>query len=160
MAYKARIVQEGIDQNRRGYKRVPNVTVTNFWSEYWQIACRNYPELKMEDPGLRPARSDWAQFKSRSKLWIRHKLRKGTVELEIPNAYDEIEQIASLNEHLLVDGLDLVPVGKSAAFSITICSVDKLSAFQLQTDAIHEGLVAASRLMRLSSQINLSESRR
>jgi hypothetical protein len=35
MAYKARIIQEGIDQNRRGYKRVPNLTVTNFWAEYW-----------------------------------------------------------------------------------------------------------------------------
>ena len=160
MEYKARIVQEGIDQNRRGYKRVPNVTVTNFWAEYWTTACRNYPELKMEDPGQKPARSDWAQFKSDSKYWIRHKLAKGTVELEIPSACEEIEQIASLNEHLLVDGLDLVPVGKSAAFSITIRGIDKLAPFQPQSDAIDEGLAAVSRLMCLSSQIIFEESRR
>lgn len=156
-AYKARVVQEGIEQNRRGYQRVPHPVVTQFWAEYWQIARDEYPQLQMEDPGQKPARSDWAQFKSRSNLWIRHKLGKGTVELEIPSAGDEFEEIASWNAHLLVDGVDVVPVGKSASFTIVTPTVNKLADLRPQIEAVRTGLAAAARLMSLSSQIELAQ---
>lgn len=156
MAYKASFVQEGIDQNRRGYQRVPHPVVTQFWGAYWQIASTEFPQLQMAYPGQVPARSDWAQFKVDSGLWVRHKLDKGTVELAIPSAGDELEQLRQWNEHLLVDGLELVPVGKSLAFSLLTPRVDKLRDLSPQVEAVRTGLAAATRLKNLVSQINLT----
>lgn len=155
-AYKARVIQEGIEQNRRGYQPVIHPVVTRFWAEYWQVACDEFPELQMENPGQKPARSDWAQFRSRSNSWIRHKLGKGTVELEIQSAGDELEQIATWNAHLLVDGVDVVPVGKSASFTILTPTVNKLADLSPQIEAVRTGLAAVERLMILSSQVALA----
>jgi hypothetical protein len=156
MMYKASLIQEGIDQNRRGYQQVPDAVVTQFWADYWQFACLYYPELRMEKPGQKAARSDWAQFKTSSKLWIRHKLEKGTVELEIPSACDKLEQIAALNYHLLAEDLTVIPCGKSASFTISTPDVDKLSNFTQQAEAVRAGLAAVARLMSISSKIELN----
>ena len=156
MAYKASIVQEGIDQNRRGYQRIPHAVVTRFWQDYWKIASTEYPHLQMENPGPVPARSDWAQFKADSGLWIKHKLDKGSVELAIPSAGDAIEQLMRLNSDLLVDGLEIVVVGKSAAFSLVVPRVNRLKDLSEQAEDVRTGLAAATRLKNLVAKIDLT----
>ncbi|MGZ3458854.1 MAG: hypothetical protein ACXU86_10180, partial [Archangium sp.] len=63
--YRARIIQEAIEQNRRGYRLVPDPKVTDFWLRYWQYCIASYPDLSMVQPGPRPAGSDWPNLKAK-----------------------------------------------------------------------------------------------
>jgi len=44
-AYKANVLLEGIEKNRRGYQPVENERVTTFVKQYFEYANKKYPEL-------------------------------------------------------------------------------------------------------------------
>lgn len=155
-AYKARIVQEAIEQNRRGYRPTPHAAVTQFWSDYWHLACAEFPQLQMKQPGKIPAESDWPQFRNPELgpgRRIVHKLADGLVDLEIGSAGGIVEQIAARNGEVLKGELEVVRTGKSASVRLRVPKVDRFGDLSSQLAAVRAGLSAASRLLALSSRI-------
>jgi hypothetical protein len=155
-AYKARIVQEAIEQNRRGYRPTPHAAVTEFWSAYWHLACAEFPQLQMKRPGKIPAGSDWPEFRPPELgpgRRIVHKLAMGAVDLEIASAGERTEQIAASNKEQLDGALEVVRTGKSASVRATVPKVDRFGDFALQLEAVRAGLSAACRLFELSSRV-------
>jgi len=156
--YKAQLIEEAIEQNRRGYRGVPHGGVTQFWLDYWKLSKTEFPELQMRKPTKIPANSDWPRFKPRGMnpdFVVIHKLRRGAVDLTISGAGDSIERLTELNESLLSDGLSILTTHKSAAIRMEVPLVDRFGELAPHIDKARAGLLAASRLIELSHQIQL-----
>ena len=157
-AYRSMMMNEAIEQSRRGYSPTPHQAVTQFWLAYWEIARVEFPELKMRKPSKIPAASDWPQFRPRAlgpKRVIRHKLSSAVVDLEIGGAGDVAEQVATRNRRLLGDELTVERTGKSASIRLVVPEVDRFGEFSSQIRAARAGLSAAARLLELSDQIEM-----
>ena len=84
-----------------------------------------------------------------------HKWEDGAVDLTILRAGAVIERLKQLNKSLLVDGLSMLTTGESAAIRIEVPKMDRFGEFAPQKDRARAGLLAASRLIELSHQIQL-----
>ena len=157
-SYKARLLNEAIEQNRRGYQPVPHLGVTQFWLDYWHLVDAEYPQLRMKKPTLVPWGSDWAEFRNLelgAKRVIRHKLAEGAVDLEIRSAGEIAGEIAARNRETLRGAFEVVRTGKSASVRAAVPKVDRSGTVADQLEAIRAGLSAAARLLDLSARIDV-----
>ncbi|UTF59135.1 PD-(D/E)XK nuclease family protein [Gilvimarinus sp. DA14] len=151
--YRAYILQEAIEQNRRGYTINPDERVTEFWLNYWKLATQKYPELEMKRPGIKPANSDWPDFRPstlKKGLSIVHKLERGDIDLQIPGFSDNLEYLKNILSDVEVE---VVKAGKSAAIRVKVDSLDRFSAFESQKNIVIEGLEAAKKLIEVAKNI-------
>ncbi|MBM3997134.1 MAG: hypothetical protein FJ303_23735 [Planctomycetes bacterium] len=156
-AYKARMLDEAIEQNRRGYSPTPHPGVTQFWLDYWHLVNAEFPQLRMKKPGQVPAGSDWPEFRNPElgpSRVIVHKLASGVVDLQIASAGDNAEEIAVRNQDVLQGAFEVVRAGKSAAVRATVPKVDRFGDLPSQLEAVRAGLSAASRLLTVSARVN------
>jgi len=108
--------------------------------------------------GGKPAGADWARFNPielKNASVVIHKWEDGAVDLTILRAGADIERLKQLNKSLLVDGLSMLTTGESAAIRIEVPKMDRFGEFAPQIDTARAGLLAASRLIELSHQIQL-----
>jgi hypothetical protein len=153
--YKSYLIKEAIEQNRRGYTVIPDTKATEFWAKYWVLSSQQYPELEMKKPGIKPANSDWPDFRPsilNNRFSIVHKLGRGDVDLQIAGMADKLEYLKNLLADLEIE---VVKAGKSAAVRIKVGSINKFSSFESQKNTAIEGLDAARRLLhnRVRSRI-------
>ena len=156
--YRAQIIEFAIEQNKRGYQPEPHGGVTRFWFDYWQLSTNEFRGLQMKNPGGKPAGADWARFNPielKNASVVLHKWEDGAVDLTILRAGADIERLKQLNKSLLVDGLSMLTTGESAAIRIEVPKMDRFGEFAPQIDKARAGLLAASRLIELSHQIQL-----
>jgi len=156
--YRARLINEAIEQNRRGYQSKPDAVMTRFCSQYWAYVVEEFPELKMDDPGLKgiSSRSDWRYLKNPALGKGRHLIHKwpqGVVDLQIDYAGDFVDEIRAANRAILVDGIDVINTGKSASIQIQVPAVNWRSEFASQKETVRAGLAAAVRLLVISPKI-------
>lgn len=147
--YKSYFIKEAIAQNRRGYTIKPDERVTEFWSKYWELATNQFPELEMKNPGIKPAKSDWPEFRPPildRRFSIFHKLERGDVDLQIAGAVDKLEFLQNLLTDLEVN---LVAAGKSAAIRFKTDPIDRFSSFESQKNIAIDGMTAASKLLEI-----------
>lgn len=151
--YKSYLIQEAIEQNRRGYTINPDKRVTDFWYKYWELSIQQYPELEMKKPGNKPANSDWPYFrpsKIKKGLSIVHKLERGDVDLQIAGACEKLETLQNL---LSDSGVEIAKAGKSAAVRFKVDSINRFSSFESQKNIVIEGLDAARKLIEIGNKI-------
>lgn len=156
-AYKARMLDEAIEQNRRGYSPTPHAGVTQFWLDYWNLVNEEFPQLCMKKPGQVPAGSDWPEFRNPElgpRRIIVHKLASGVVDLQIASAGDDAEEIEVRNQEVLQGAFKVVRAGKSAAVRATVPKVDRFGDMPSQLEAVRAGLSAASRLLSVSARVD------
>lgn len=149
--FKAFLLAEAIEQNRRGYKAIPDGKVTAFWYEYWKLTRQIAPELGMRDPGPKPAGADWPAFRPASLspgLSVVHKWRQGTVDLQVSNAADKIEKLA---QEFQDTEFEVIPTGKSASIRLRVSALSRFASFASQSNAAQEGIRAALKLTKLGS---------
>jgi hypothetical protein len=156
--FKVRLLTEAIEQNRRGYTPRFDERVTRFWRDYWMVASSEFPELAMLEPGSKPTDSSWITFRSeaigRNRVII-HKLDRGVVDLELSGAGHALKELQSAYDALLdLQGVALVPSGKSAVIRIQVPKIDRFGDCGAQIDAARAGLRAAFRLRYLSCLIH------
>jgi hypothetical protein len=158
MAYKARILGEAIEQNRRGYCATPDPTVSQFWFDYWQLVATECPQLNMKRKESAPARSDWPAFRPKQigkGQRIVHKLARGEVDLELSKVGEKIDELLALNQAILGEQYQLVVTGKSASIRAVVPPVDRFVDLGSQVDAVRAGLKAAMDLVELSHRVAL-----
>lgn len=154
--FKAKLIKNAIEQNRRGYSIEPDERVTDFWKKYHAYASENYPELEMPFPGPKPSESDWPDFRPRilnKKTNLVHKLFKGVVDLQIPGLGDKIQELSKNLEGKLEDDIEIVKTGKSASLRISVPVIDRFDSFEEQFDDIKIGFAALSRLLKIGIEI-------
>jgi hypothetical protein len=149
--YKADLLEQAIQQNRRGYNPKMDERVTRFFHEYWLLAMQRFPELRAEDPGPRPASSIWISFRpdglSKSqKIW--HNI-SGHVDLELPFPASKVDKLIEAYSARLPKDVAIVRRGKSSGLRIKVPDLDRFQDLTEQESEALEGMKAALRLMTL-----------
>lgn len=151
--FRSYVLDQAIEQNRRGYSPVADDIVTAFWRAYWELATDKFPSLEMPRPGIKPANSDWPDFRPTvlgKELNIVHKMAQGYVDLQIRNASEKLEQIrASLGE----PDLQVVAAGKSAAIRLVVPQVDRFGSFDAERTNVLKALESARTLLAVGQEL-------
>jgi hypothetical protein len=127
-AYKARVVNEAIEQNRRGYQPVLSEAMTNFVKDYVHYASQHYPSLGVQEAKARPAGSTWIMFKpfgSKAKIELCHQMTTGLVKILLYGSAGQIEEIKEKYGDKLESHQSITNQFKSQSVSIQ-CSVPPL----------------------------------
>lgn len=154
--YKARIVQEAIEQNRRGYQPVFSEEMTGFVQQYVAYANQFYPELHVQAAKPRPAGSTWITFSPKGlplNAELCHQTTAGFVKVFFSGA---AEQFAALEQRfmpLLSSDQAIALAGKSVSISQEVPRLEPLSqTFVEQQKKVDTALVALRQLLALISK--------
>ena len=151
--YKANLMQEAIDKNRRGYTIVPDDRVTDFWFRYWQFANQMAPELEMKEPNKKPSKSSWIHFYPSTlpkNIHIVHKLEKGFVDLQMDGIAQEADRLIPEFQSWIPESVSIEVTGKSLSLRIDVPMVNHFAEFEAQREAVTRGIQACRFFMSLS----------
>lgn len=154
--FKAMVIQEAIEQHRRGYRPEPHADVTAFYQDYYRTLMAECPELRMRKPGGVPAKSDWVRFYPQglaARFRLRHKMRFGRVDLEMAGCGDLVDRIKELDSGMLDQDMDILRVNKSAAICAFVPTVDRFAGLAEQIEAVRMAHRAGLRLWALSDRV-------
>lgn len=149
-AFKAAMLSEGIDQNRRGYDAEPDEDVTELHRRYWRIARDRAPELGVKRPDGVPSGNLWIRFRPAalpSDTNLIHKMGRGTVDLQFSGAAERRDDFESRYVPLLEEGMAAVQTGKSMSARITVPPTSEDDDSEGQAESIRAGVIAATRLL-------------
>lgn len=156
--YKAHLLREAIEQNRRGYTAKEDVRVTAFFRTYWEQVSQDFPELEMKDPGIKPTNADWVEFGTGSLpdgMTIFHKLRTGCVDLQISGVGEHLSELEAANTAVLGDRCTMVRTGKSSSVRLIVPPLDRFEPYGEQVPDACQGQRAAFELWVISRAIRL-----
>ncbi len=151
--FKKYMLQEAIEQNRRGYKAIPDVLVTSFWKDYWDYSIRNYPDLRMAQPGKKPANASFINLypESLPKTYqLLHKVVHGFVDLQIPGMAPEIERVTALFSDMEIE---IAQAGKSLVFRKQVQKMDISRSFRDQEHVADTALREAMELASITQEV-------
>ena len=154
-SYRARILLEGIEQNRRGYQPEYNDEMTQFVADYFAFASKEYSHLGMQEAKPRPAGSTWIAFYPKSlpkEENLVHQFTSGFVKAFFNGKAESYDKIKEKYFSDLPEGATIDIAGKSVAISMEVPKVDPLSStFSEQLEKIRPALKALSSLEKLLS---------
>jgi len=154
-AYKANVILDGIERNRRGYQAIENERVTNFVKHYFEYAAdEKYRKLKMQDAKSRQAGSSWIVFYPNGlppeEVTLAHQMTNGEVKLIFKGQANNIEIIRSKYQDSLSERMSLKKAGQSAAIIMKVKQISPLEKdFDEVTDIIDSALDCLSQLSML-----------
>ncbi|KAA0213446.1 MAG: hypothetical protein DYG94_12420 [Leptolyngbya sp. PLA3] len=154
--FRAHVLSEAIEQNRRGWQPIAHERTTAFWKAYWRMASEEYPALNMPEPGLVPENSKWFRFRPRllpAGCRLLHKAPHGCVDLEFAGASDRIDELEQTHGRARPAESRFVKAGKAAALRIDVPVVDLHSRFESQQDSARQGMKAAMQLLSFVTSI-------
>jgi hypothetical protein len=145
--WRGHVIQEAIEQGRRGYTMAVNEANTAFHVAYWEYLQKRHPHIQMRRPKNRGSKSNWIILKGHDfpkNVNMHHKFDQQVMEIGF--AGRTVEEILAAKQDWPED---IVPVqkGGTASLSIVVPAIDMKIAIGEQTEAIEAVLVAAYRLM-------------
>lgn len=151
--FKKNLMQEAIEQNRRGYTTIPDARVTSFWRDYWEFASQNHPKLRMDQPGSKPANSSFIYFYPEAlprNFQLIHKVNSGFVDLQIANMSHMVEILIELFSDI---DIEITKAGKSIAFRKRLQTMDIYTPFRDQHPSAEAALHSADELALICPEI-------
>lgn len=142
-AWRRRIMDEAIEQGRRGYVMVVNAIKSAFHHDYWEYLQRKHPRLLMREPREKGSKSDWIILKTHDMpkgVSIDHKNDQGCVDLTFGRT--------RLDELLAVKGdwpEDIMPLqrGGSTVLRRVVPKLDMERPLAEQIENLEQVLAAA-----------------
>jgi len=151
--YKARMILEAIEQNRRGYQPEYDEDMSSFVKAYYDTYGRSYPELVMQEPKPRPAQSDWIVFNPEGYpkgIWLCHQLFPGKVKAFFDGGASKLEELTERYLSALGSDVELGTAGKSAAISISVAKINPVgSSFEEEKGHVDEAMKALRKLDKI-----------
>lgn len=153
--YRAKMLREAIEQNRRGYEPVVSNKNTDFWREYYVYAQKHFPELNMRLPENKGKKSTWVYFhpaKKEKNMRLQHKTERGHVDLEFTGMAKKIDDIISIKQKYdsRTDAdMSFHTATSSVVIRINVEPVAYVNPFETQQIQVHGALEAVTRLANL-----------
>ncbi len=155
--FKAQLMEQAIEKQKRGYQPIVDDAVTDFWMQYCGYQRQFYRELciKGNFEG-KPAKSTWVYFDTGLKnTRIIHKVAHGIVDVEFSGLGERWRDLRSLCQsafgNLFDARLAVEQTGKSAVLrSMTpVATIDVHKPFSAQKASVNVALQEVCRLRRL-----------
>jgi len=146
--YKTSLLRAAIAKGKQAALSVDSVT-GQFWRDYWLLATKNIPELGMSEPHPEGNAATWVTFKPSarwSKIAFRHKLGKGSVDLEIGGMGKRVFEMNQALSGMLAGEMSVRKATGSASIQIPVPKLDTAKPFETQTEDAVVGQMAAKRL--------------
>ncbi len=142
--YKASIIIEAIQKNRRGYQPVFDERISQFVKDYYDFTEKNYPNLKMQKSKPRPTGSTWISFYPESiktHIDIIHQMTAGKVKALIYAKPHNFEKVKNRFLPNLPRGAEIEMLGKSISVFFPVQKLDPFCrSFSEQKSAVEEAL--------------------
>lgn len=148
--YKAVILKAAINKATLGYNPIADDVVSRFWYAYWEISIAQAPELAMNRPGSKPARSTWIYFAPSGlppNARLVHKLGHGVIELTLGGAGERLGELRSALRDILTRDMVVERTGKSSSIRLKVPEVNASQDIDAQRAAVSAGLDAARQLL-------------
>ena len=145
--WRHHIMQEAIDQGRRGYTMAVNAANTAFHLAYWEHLQKWHPRIRMARPKSRGSKSNWVILKGHDfpkGVNMHHKFDQQVIEIGFPRR--KIEDLLSAKADW-PDDIATIQKGGTASLAIHVPPIDMKLGLAAQLPAIEEVLKAACRLM-------------
>ena len=127
LTYRASLIQEGIEQNRRGYQPKISEPLTEFVHDYVDYVRENYPDLHVADAKPRAAGGDWIMFYPEGKLKdikIMHQVSAGWVKIFLGGKVDKLDYYREKYKDKPIPDLEVQPAGKSVGLVLPVPKID------------------------------------
>jgi hypothetical protein len=136
--WRHHIMQEAIEQGRRGYTMAVDATNTVFHLDYWEYLRKQHPKIHMARPEGRGGKSNWIILKGHDfpkGVNMHHKFDQEVMEIGFPR--HKIEDIFAAKADWPDD---IVPVqkGGTASLSIRVPPIDMKLGVATQLPAIEK----------------------
>jgi hypothetical protein len=149
--FKARLVREAIEQNRRGFQAVVNKEMTEFAKAYVTAAKALHPTCGIVEAKERAAGNTWMSYRPsvlRPGVTIEHQVTAGFAKLFFANAAANIEHYRAVLKPFLPDDMEPTVSGKSIQVSISVPKLHPLSRpFAEQDKDARAGMDAVQKLI-------------
>ncbi|MGO9930298.1 MAG: PD-(D/E)XK nuclease family protein [Steroidobacteraceae bacterium] len=154
--FKARLIREAIEKNRRGYQAEISLDMTKFVAEYCEYALRISPSCGVQEARPRPEGSTWVLFKPAGfpgAVSLFHQLTRGFAKLLIGGAANQADTLKARFEPYLTEEVEFGTAGKSLSLSISVPKLDPLTrSFKEEEVQAREGIAAIDRLAAIYRQ--------
>jgi len=150
-AWRHRVMLEALEQGRRGYEKVVDVTVTKFYLNYWEYVRHHHPRIHMNRPTDKSSYASWITFKGHDfprGVSLYQKNNERVMELVFKRR--KIEDILRKKSDW-PDDIAVVQKGKTATLAISVPAIDTKRPLDAQLPAVEKALEAAYRLMPYAS---------
>lgn len=154
LAYRATLIQEGIEKNRRGYRPKISEPMTVFVQDYVAYARENYPDLCVQDAKPRPAGSTWIEFHPKGKpknIQVMHQVTAGFVKIFFGGMADQLEILREKYKDQPIADLEVQGTGKSVALAVPVPEIDPIKeVFSDSRDHVSEAMSKLTELVSLA----------
>jgi hypothetical protein len=151
--YKAQLIREAIEKNRRGYQAILSPEMSNFVKAYVEFVEQVCPSCGVQEAKPRPAGSTWVIFKPAGisqNVSLAHQLTAGFSKLFVANTAEQAETFkARFAPHLTPD-VEFGVSGKSVTLSLAVPKIDPLGhSFEEEKPHVRTGIEAVDLLTRI-----------
>lgn len=148
--YKAELITAAIKKAQDGYTPKVDLEVSDFWQEYWKVAERQARELRMPQPGPKPARAGFIRFdplELPSRVELIHKVRLRRVDLEFAGFGKRLQELQRVYGAFLEQNMTIQRASGSGAIRIMVEKINPKLPFKLQTEKVSAAIGAAQALL-------------
>ncbi len=153
--YKAYVLQEAVEQNRRGYQPDIHLAMTTFALDYHVMATQGFPELAMQAARPRPGSSTWIRFLPPPlprDVYLYHQLSAGAVKLFFSAPWT-LEAVQMQFGSYISSTMSIKQSGKSIAIILPVPKIDPLNlSLSQQHESAHISLEGVTALLDILKQ--------
>jgi hypothetical protein len=146
-AWRCRIMDQAIEQGRRGYTLIENAAKSAFHQQYWEFTRRSFPALTVKRPKAKGSKSNWVYMKAPDmppKVILCHKNDQGCVDLTFYGR--RVQELLGLHAEW-PEGISPQQCGKSAVLRVVVPTLDMERPLSEQEASLEDVLAAACRLI-------------
>lgn len=155
--YAVSLLEQAIEEKKKGYVIIENEKVTLFWSKYYNFVRQYYPRLTINEvQGPRGGKANWPYFLTPiKKVYIIHKSNKGYMDLTFSGLGENYKKFIQNVSLFLDSNMSIHKTGKSMAIRLKVPTIDFSQDFKDYYNEMKICLDAAYKLQNLLQKIDV-----
>lgn len=157
-SFKRHVFESAIADFSKGYSKSPDTVMMEFYQNYWTIAAREYPQLRMIKPGVVGKDGSWIYFPplyAGSRVRLIHKFKGIGCELAISTR--NAETLADALLPCLGPDMTVRPTKSMAFVNIRTPAIDHTRDFELVRDEVFSALATLDRLREFAMNTDVRQ---
>lgn len=146
-AFKKALLEAAVADHRRGYVKVADDTIMQFYRGYYAIAPAEFPQLRMDEPVIKGAGSTWVIFpplNGMRRVSLVHKYMEIGCEISIPTS--QVSRFCEAIRPHLDEDMTLRETKSIAYVNLRTPPIHHLEPFEHAAPKIRDSLAAVERL--------------